>query len=358
MVGIVDSTDAAAIDLNNSIGGVMTSNGAADTKGAYDEAIASTSEETYWVHLSFKSVADDIGFLIDFAVGAAASESVKVADIMLTERGGQVKAMEFSFPLTIANGSRVALRCQDSSGGQTVEYTVHLSNDSTMGTSTASLTMGADTANSQGVSVPSRLSQNITSIANAGGTSTMTYTGNAIGSGGSVIISGTTAGQYDGTFAITGIGANTFDITHADNGDDTGTVISDNTKSAYVELDANTSIEINYLIVVWGPNLNFGVTPTQSCLFDLAEGAASSESDTIPNVSLDHSASEPPPIPRTYVHTISSGTRVSVRFQNDNAVGAGGTDSIKDCIAYGFTVSDPAGGAGGAGSLVNGGLVN
>ena len=148
MTGIVD--ESTYVESGNSIGATMTSSSSANTQGAWDEAIASTSEETYWVHFSARinSVTDE-PYLINIGVGAAASEVVKVANIPYFNNLG-FGQLNIAFPLTIANGARVAVQCQCTGSSQPLNYTLKLSNDSSYGTSTSNETIGADTSLSKG----------------------------------------------------------------------------------------------------------------------------------------------------------------------------------------------------------------
>lgn len=147
-MSIVDSSTA---DTSISSGDLMTSGGV-NAKGSYDEAIASTSEETFWVMLQLKGVVSDTNFLVDVAVGAASSEVVQINNIAFF--GNNVfGAMSIMMPLTIASGSRVAVRCQATGGTAGLRYMMWLSNDNSYGTSTSNITMGADTSTSKGTTV-------------------------------------------------------------------------------------------------------------------------------------------------------------------------------------------------------------
>lgn len=153
MVGVVDQS-AAVTSVSTGI--VVTIGGGTHTKGAYVEMIASTSEETYWVTLVIKSVTSETvaqSFLVDFAVGAAASEVVKVANICFLS-DVTAGSMRYLFPLTIASGSRVSLRCQSGATAvPDIECMVFLSNDDSLGTSTSNITMGVNTSASTGIDV-------------------------------------------------------------------------------------------------------------------------------------------------------------------------------------------------------------
>ena len=146
-------TDSSTANTGASIGDVMTSSGSANTKGTWDEAIASTSEETYWVKLilSTPSGVTDENYLIDIGVGAAASEVVQIANIPIFINS--IGQLELLMPITIASGARVAVRCQATAGAQSINYMLFLSNDDSFGTSTSNETWGALTASSKGTDV-------------------------------------------------------------------------------------------------------------------------------------------------------------------------------------------------------------
>jgi len=150
---IVDSSTA---NTSLSVGDTMTSNATANTKTGSDwkEAIASTSEETYWITLVLKSSANDESFLIDIGVGATASEVVKIPNIPYF--GNTLLAagiLSVKLPLTIASGARVAIRCQSTGSSVGLEYMIYLSNDDSLGTSTVNENWGAQTGTSTGSDV-------------------------------------------------------------------------------------------------------------------------------------------------------------------------------------------------------------
>ena len=147
--------DQSTADTANSTGVLVASSATADTKGSWVELISSTSEETYWITLvlahNFASVAKR-NFLVDIAVGAAASESVQIADVSaylcLSE------SITYLFPLTIPSGSRVSARCSNADSSATSCYSmIYLSNDDSFGTSTVNATFGTDAGNSKGTAI-------------------------------------------------------------------------------------------------------------------------------------------------------------------------------------------------------------
>ena len=150
--------DESAAVTASSLGVALTSPASTHTKPTgFTTLIASTSEETYWVTVSIWSnnMADstvDESFLIDLAVGAVSSETVFISNIPYfgnIEYGG----ISFSFPYTIASGSRVSARCQSTASTETLRIMVRLSNDDSYGTSTSNETIGANTGASVGTDI-------------------------------------------------------------------------------------------------------------------------------------------------------------------------------------------------------------
>jgi len=93
------------------------------SKSAYTQIIASTAADTCWMCVAFiTNVAASQA--IDIAVGAAGSELVIVPNLMLqgyTPSGTTIKigSAFYSFPLSIPQGTRIAVRSQASAAGST-----------------------------------------------------------------------------------------------------------------------------------------------------------------------------------------------------------------------------------------------
>jgi hypothetical protein len=150
-MSIVDSSVA---DTAASLGALVTSGGSANTKGAWDEAIASTSEETYWLQLEILDNATDRNVMINVGVGGAGSEVTVIADIplFLNLQGSRPVTLP-PMPITIAAGSRVAVQVQATIASTPVRYALYLSNDSDFGTSTSNVMIGGDVAGSIGTDI-------------------------------------------------------------------------------------------------------------------------------------------------------------------------------------------------------------
>lgn len=101
-------------------GGVSVEPGAvAHTKGAYSELIAATAFAYKWAVLAIggqnNAIRSTSNWLVDLAVGAAASEQIIVPDLLHRCDGNGddgVYPPYWSFPISIPAGSRVAVRAQ------------------------------------------------------------------------------------------------------------------------------------------------------------------------------------------------------------------------------------------------------
>ena len=119
------------------------------SKSAYTELIASTAAQYDGLLITVKK-ALNTRVLFDIATGAAASETVVIANLYVSRGDANSDSTTtFFVPLRIASGSRLAIRGQSHTSGETITVTVH----GTVGgfTSYASCTTyGADTGNTAG----------------------------------------------------------------------------------------------------------------------------------------------------------------------------------------------------------------
>src|SRR5215831_6904182 len=110
-------TDFGTDLVTNSDGTTVAPSATANTKGAYVQFAASTAFDSSIVILSLNtqgSLGNSLSF--DLALGAAASEKIIAADLILsaTSAGGQ-RPSEFALPLAIPSGSAISLRAQSAS---------------------------------------------------------------------------------------------------------------------------------------------------------------------------------------------------------------------------------------------------
>lgn len=134
----------------------VTSDSTAHTKGAYSEAITSLDHYTdvLYVSISNCGVADS-RYLLDVAVGAAASENVIIPNLYAQELGSFGANSEYVLPVSIAAGERIALRCQAGGVSQGCNVICHAGSGGFhhMRGATKYHAMGVDTANTRGVSL-------------------------------------------------------------------------------------------------------------------------------------------------------------------------------------------------------------
>ena len=209
-------------------------------------------------------------YLVDIGVGAAASETVLIGDILYTvgDTGGEGRI--YYFPISIASGTRISARCQNNSAASRhVGVAIILTTDSGLDVTafTACDTMGENTADSGGTQV------------DPGG--------------------------------------------------------SANTKSGYVELSASTSNNYKAFMVIVGQVGNTALADAHF-LFDIATGAASSETDFLSNLSFSTSSASDVMSPKVFgpfACDIPSTSRLSVRGQSSTT---NATDRLFDIVAYGI----------------------
>lgn len=130
----------------------LTASASANTKGAYAELTAASPEAAKAVFISIHDATSGARrFLVDLAIGAAASEVVVVADVPFAP-GDQfnTNCPGFYLPLAIPAGSRVAARVACSTGSSVCRIAVHLIGG--VGAAVAT-TYGANAGNSSGTTV-------------------------------------------------------------------------------------------------------------------------------------------------------------------------------------------------------------
>jgi hypothetical protein len=112
----------------SSNGTQLTANAGSNTKGNYVQLIASTAFAAQRVMVTLDSPGQ-VGrdFLIDIAIGAAASEQVIIPNIFISSGANAIfGGAVFIFPVTIPAGSRIAARVQASTGSNTIRISVEL----------------------------------------------------------------------------------------------------------------------------------------------------------------------------------------------------------------------------------------
>jgi len=131
----------------------LTANSSAHTKGAFAQAIASTSANASMLGIVVSGVATNAtntATLLDIATGASGSETVIIENIAI----GSSTSTYFAVPFKIASGTRISARIQSVvTGGKTATIAVFLIDAGDYANAPTSVdTIGADTAASKGVS--------------------------------------------------------------------------------------------------------------------------------------------------------------------------------------------------------------
>jgi len=135
----------------------LTANASNNTKGSYVQMVASSPFAVQNVITTANATTNtnNLHYLIDLATGAAASEVVVIANLTLSHFGTTTGAVTPSWqvPLAIANGTRIAMRCQCSTGSSTVNVAVTLVDSNGAPGLTSTVTTGPATGTSLAVSV-------------------------------------------------------------------------------------------------------------------------------------------------------------------------------------------------------------
>lgn len=135
----------------------------AHTKGAWTEIIASTSANASLLHVWVAGLAlsnTNTATLIDIGTGASGSETSVVSNVAVgcasNETSGSTFAggIEFCVPLKIPSGTRISARIQSVvTGGETARVAMYVLDAGDYDSAPTSVdTIGADTANSKGIS--------------------------------------------------------------------------------------------------------------------------------------------------------------------------------------------------------------
>lgn len=135
----------------------LTADSTAHTKGGWTELISSTTYSSAWARISLVGLSDDDSYLVDIGIGSAASETVKINNLMLHSGGRLVCTYCYgSFPLLIPEGTRISARVQSSVSSNTCQARITLFPTSFLNVNPAGqkiLTLGATTADSGGTQI-------------------------------------------------------------------------------------------------------------------------------------------------------------------------------------------------------------
>lgn len=106
----------SGVDASLSAGFLLTSGGAAHTKGAYTQLLASSAfdAEGFWVHLGRGVIVTS--YLVDIAVGGAGAEVDLVKNLVFYNPSNDSGQRRVYVPIGIPAGSRISSRCQSAGG--------------------------------------------------------------------------------------------------------------------------------------------------------------------------------------------------------------------------------------------------
>lgn len=255
--------------------------GSAHTKGAWQQAVASTTIDTYGLMVfnstATSSSATDTSMLVDIGVGGAGAEVPIVSNLAMGWRTD--KYMEYRVPVYIPRGTRIAARCQSA---------------------VASASVGV-------ILVP--MARSLTG---------QTPHGFGIQPWG---FSGTAA-------SVAGLNANTA----TSKGTNLTIPGANNTKGAWVELVTTTAESYTALMVgVQGAADTTQGATTQ--LIDIGVGASGSEVVVVPNIYTVTASSEAVTVPDSgaWLVDVPAGSRIAARYQLSSI-----TNTNLDVIVYGI----------------------
>jgi hypothetical protein len=110
----IQRIENAGANAGNSGGTTLSAAGSANTKGSYSQLIATSSFPAVGILISFsRHNAGGSGFdyLVDIAIGAAASEHVIISNLV-SSGGAEQGTYTYFFPCSIPAGSRISARIQ------------------------------------------------------------------------------------------------------------------------------------------------------------------------------------------------------------------------------------------------------
>lgn len=111
----------------SSIGGTVTADAAANTKGTVVELVTATDQDAHWIGITgVAGGSSGVTGLLDILIGAS-TEATLIANLPVSTRGANEGGVgQILFPLFIPKGSRLAAAFQSAFGGSTLEVVVQL----------------------------------------------------------------------------------------------------------------------------------------------------------------------------------------------------------------------------------------
>jgi hypothetical protein len=120
--------ESIGVSTATSRGTTITAHASANTKGSYVQLTASSSFDSDQIIVTVdRTSSGPIRIMVDIAVGAAASEQVIISNLFTQPRSSTLNfPTSWNIPIKIPKGSRIAARCQASTGGTTCDISAQL----------------------------------------------------------------------------------------------------------------------------------------------------------------------------------------------------------------------------------------
>lgn len=151
---VFGSQRLSTVGTSGSTGTSVTS-GTTNTKGSYTQITASTAFACDGLIVQLANdAADQADFLVDIAIGAAASEVVVAANLICGSTA-ETPTSSYYLPIAIPAGTRIAARHQSSAATKVVRVSVMLFSRGATGPALLQkcVTLGATTATTRGTSI-------------------------------------------------------------------------------------------------------------------------------------------------------------------------------------------------------------
>jgi hypothetical protein len=154
---LLETSRVRTVGTSGSTGTTVTASASANTKGSWAQISAATPCAADAIIVSLINVTNAVDMLIDLGIGGAGSETVIVANLTAScgSSGPGTNGVPLLLPIALSDGTRLAARCQSTTGSSTISVIVHLVQNALLTSAgLASVqTYGANTADSGGTSI-------------------------------------------------------------------------------------------------------------------------------------------------------------------------------------------------------------
>lgn len=135
------------------VGLTLTANASNNTKGAYAEFVASLGFSANALRLTMSFGTTVTSYLFDIATGSGGAETVILPNILADDPVGVAVASYEPLPVSISSGTRIAGRCQASTGSRAMGVSLGVTAAGGTAGLTSYLNYGADTSTSLGTTI-------------------------------------------------------------------------------------------------------------------------------------------------------------------------------------------------------------